>query len=199
MGIPELDVNCRQSKPRIEMMKDACIGRRYFSQLESIRPKDVFSCLVTVRYIHKISINCLCSGCGNAVTRGTCTYVGCHWNQPSCKVDLKAWYSLSLYCVCVCVCVCVWVLGTTSPGARLSLNAALLISASGTRTHTDTQSRISLSATSNSFYLVFSLSTTTTTMLLAVLVMYPIGYSFPDHLIIKSSWVDTLWNSILTI
>ena len=197
MGIPELDVNCRQSKPRIEMMKDACIGRRYFSQLESIRPKDVFSCLVTVRYIHKISINCLCSGCGNAVTRGTCTYVGCHWNQPSCKVDLKAWYSLSLYCVCVCVCV--WVLGTTSPGARLSLNAALLISASGTRTHTDTQSRISLSATSNSFYLVFSLSTTTTTMLLAVLVMYPIGYSFPDHLIIKSSWVDTLWNSILTI
>lgn len=95
------------------------------------------------------------------------------------------------------MCVCVWVLGTTSPGARLSLNAALLISASGTYTHTHTQSRISLSATSNSFYLVFS-TTTTTTMLLAVLVMYPIGYSFPDHLIIKSSWMDTLWNVILT-
>jgi hypothetical protein len=83
----------RSSKPRLELMKESCIGRRYLCQLESIRPKDVFSCLVTVRYIHKISINCLCSGCGNAVTRGTCTYVGCHWNQPSCKVDLKAWYT----------------------------------------------------------------------------------------------------------
>lgn len=83
--------NFGPTKPRIELMKEACIGRRYFSQLASIRPKEVFSCLVTVRYIHKISINCVCSGCGNAITRGTCTYVGCHWNQPSCKVDLKAW------------------------------------------------------------------------------------------------------------
>ena len=84
---------CRQpKKPRIEMMKDACIGRRYISQLEAIRPKDVFSSLVTVRYIHKLSISCVCSGCGSTITRGACTYVGCHWKQPGCKVDLKAWY-----------------------------------------------------------------------------------------------------------
>ena len=82
----------RQCRARIEMMKDACIGRRYISQLETMRVKDVFSCLVTVRYIHKLSISCLCSGCGSGITRGACTYVGCHWNQPGCKVDLKAWY-----------------------------------------------------------------------------------------------------------
>lgn len=117
----------RSSKPRLELMKESCIGRRYLCQLESIRPKDVFSCLVTVRYIHKISINCLCSGCGNAVTRGTCTYVGCHWNQPSCKVDLKAWYttttlfSLSLSLPMTSTGV-VWRWVGSPP--RLSLNAA---------------------------------------------------------------------------
>lgn len=153
-------VNCRPTKPRIELMKEACIGRRYFSQLASIRPKEVFSCLVTVRYIHKISINCVCSGCGNAITRGTCTYVGCHWNQPSCKVDLKAWYVpdpvtilivLANVCLCVCVarpppffffrrvCVC------RPSSCTLALYLSLQRGAIDFRlrhTHTHTQSRI---------------------------------------------------------
>lgn len=168
-------VNCRPTKPRIELMKEACIGRRYFSQLASIRPKEVFSCLVTVRYIHKISINCVCSGCGNAITRGTCTYVGCHWNQPSCKVDLKAWYVpdpvtilIVLANVCLCVCrspspfffldVCVCRPSSCTLALYLSLQrGAIDFRLRHTHTEPDLAAAVSLSAASNSFYVVFSL------------------------------------------
>lgn len=170
-------VNCRPTKPRIELMKEACIGRRYFSQLASIRPKEVFSCLVTVRYIHKISINCVCSGCGNAITRGTCTYVGCHWNQPSCKVDLKAWYVpdpvtilivLANVCLCVCVArpppffffrrVCVCRPSSCTLALYLSLQrGAIDFRLRHTHTEPDLAAAVSLSAASNSFYVVFSL------------------------------------------
>lgn len=88
-------VSLRERRPRLELVKDSCLGRRFLSQLEDpgrVCPKDVFRCLVTVRYIHKLTISSACPGCGAVVTRGTCTYAGCRWNQPGFKVDLKAWY-----------------------------------------------------------------------------------------------------------
>jgi len=76
---------------RLKWKRGSCLGRRHLCQLEeNVAAREVFKCLVTVRYIHKVSISCLCSGCGSPVTRGSCTYVGCHWNGAN-KVDLKAW------------------------------------------------------------------------------------------------------------
>ena len=77
----------------MEVAKDSCIGRRYLSQLEDIRTHDIFNCLVTVRYIHKLAISCHCSGCQSIMTGGVCSYVGCRWRQGT-QVNLKAWYVL---------------------------------------------------------------------------------------------------------
>ena len=82
-----------ENKVRMEVAKDACIGRRYLSQLDDIRTHDIFNCLVTVRYIHKLAISCHCSGCQSIMTGGVCSYVGCRWSQGT-QVNLKAWYVL---------------------------------------------------------------------------------------------------------
>jgi len=82
-----------ETKARMEVAKDSCIGRRYLSQLEDIRAHDIFNCLVTVRYIHKLTISCHCSGCQSIMTGGVCSYVGCRWTQGT-QVNLKAWYVL---------------------------------------------------------------------------------------------------------
>jgi len=79
-----------ETKARMEVAKDSCIGRRYLSQLEDIRTHDIFNCLVTVRYIHKLAISCHCSGCQSIMTGGVCSYVGCRWRQGT-QVNLKAW------------------------------------------------------------------------------------------------------------
>lgn len=74
------------------MAKRPCLGRRYLAELDALEAKETFSCLVTVRYIHKVVITSLCSGCGSSITGGVCSYIGCHWNGEN-KADLKAWYS----------------------------------------------------------------------------------------------------------
>lgn len=81
----------RDLRPRLDMIREACRGRYFLSQIESVRPKEVFRSLVTVRYIHKLSVAAVCSGCHSPVLRGVCTYPGCH-SRTGYKVELKAWY-----------------------------------------------------------------------------------------------------------
>ena len=78
----------------MDLILDSCRSRYFLGQIEtSVRPKEVFRCVVTVRRIHKLSISSICSGCDSAVVGGACTYGGCHWNNKSrgFKVLLKAW------------------------------------------------------------------------------------------------------------
>ena len=91
-----------EGKAKVELAKDRCIGRRYLSQLEQIRTHDIFNCLVTVRYIHKLAISCRCCGCQSIVTGGVCSYVGCRWSQGT-NIDLKAWLVLCIIDFFTCI------------------------------------------------------------------------------------------------
>ena len=55
----------------------------------------MFSCLASVRYIHKLSIKCICVGCKSEIRRSSCTYAGCHSTNSGYRLDLNAWYILT--------------------------------------------------------------------------------------------------------